>query len=209
MASGRFEVNASLFGSRLVDAVIARDLGDTTAAGVRRITLENAPVSTRTWGGELLVRVLRGPFRVTGTYAFTSASEWDEARGGGARRAVALIPRHTAGLVASVEKERAHRLGLELYYTGHQTLKDNPYRTTSQAYLVVGMLAERTLVTSFGSAQLFVNAENLLDVRQTRVDPLLLPAPGMGGRRTTDVWSLLEGRTLNAGVRLSFAPDEE
>jgi hypothetical protein len=50
----------------------------------------------------------------------------------------------------------------------------------------------------------FVNAENLLDVRQTRVDPLLLPEPGPGGRRTTDVWSLLEGRTFNAGVRWSF-----
>lgn len=67
-----------------------------------------------------------------------------------------------------------------------------------------GLLAERIVATPVGSARLFINAENLLDVRQTRVDPLLLPAPGVGGRRTTDVWSLLEGRTFNAGMRLSL-----
>jgi iron complex outermembrane receptor protein len=200
---GRFEVNASLFASRLVDAVVARGLADTTATGARRIELVNAPRATRTWGGELLLRVLHDPVRLTATYAFTTASEWDETLGGGARRDVPLIPRHTAGLVASLEREGAHRIGLELYYTGRQALKDNPYRSASQSYLVFGLLAERVVATRYGSARLFLNAENLLDVRQTRVDPLLLPTPGMGGRRTTDVWSLLDGRTLNAGVRLS------
>jgi outer membrane receptor for ferrienterochelin and colicins len=68
----------------------------------------------------------------------------------------------------------------------------------------LGIKADSVVNTAVGSARVFVNAENLLDVRQTRVDPLVLPAPGVGGRRTTDVWSLLEGRTFNAGVRLAF-----
>jgi outer membrane receptor for ferrienterochelin and colicins len=50
----------------------------------------------------------------------------------------------------------------------------------------------------------FLNAENLLDARQTRWDPLLLPARAPEGRWTTDVWAPLEGRTFNAGVRLEF-----
>ena len=203
-AIGQLEVNGSIFGSRLSASVVARDLADTTAAGVRRLELVNSPIATRTWGAELLLRLLRKPFRVTATYAFTGATEWDEAIGGGSRRNVPLIPRQAVGVVASHEKEDAHRIGLELYYTGHQALKDNPYRRESPSYLVVGLLAERFLSTSFGRARVFINAENLLDVRQTRVDPLLLPTPGMGGRRTTDVWSMLEGRTLNAGVRLTF-----
>ena len=203
-AFGRIELNGSLFGSRLTDAVTARELGTSTPSGARQLELVNAPLATRIWGAEALVRYLHESFRVTATYAFTQATEWDETIGGGARRDVPLIPRHAVGVVASVEKEDAHRLGLEFYYTGRQALKDNPYRGESRPYLVVGALAERIVQTPVGRARFFLNAENLLDVRQTRVDSLLLPSPGMGGRRTTDVWSLLEGRSLNAGVRLKF-----
>jgi iron complex outermembrane receptor protein len=52
-----------------------------------------------------------------------------------------------------------------------------------------------------GRARVFVNAENLLDVRQTTTAPLVLPSRGLGGRWTTDVWAPLDGRVINAGVR--------
>ncbi|CAN5326372.1 hypothetical protein BH23GEM2_BH23GEM2_20390 [soil metagenome] len=136
--------------------------------------------------------------------AYTHATEWDPETGGSARRQVALIPRHAASIVTSVENEGMSRVAMELYYTGRQTLDDNPYRTHSRPYLIFGLLGERAFETRLGRARVFLNAENLLDVRQTRVDPLVLPSPGLGGRRTTDVWSLLEGRTSNAGVRLAF-----
>ena len=200
---GRLEVNATLFGSRLDDAVVALD-ADPTSAGTRPLALVNAPAPTRTWGAEALLRLVHAPFRVTASYAYTRATEWDESATGLARRDVPLVPRHTAGLVATVEREGVSRLGLELYHTGRQALENNPYRAESQPYFVVGMMGERVVATPAGRARLFVNAENLLDVRQTRVDPLLLPTPGAGGRRTTDVWSLLDGRTFNAGVRLAF-----
>jgi outer membrane receptor for ferrienterochelin and colicins len=45
---------------------------------------------------------------------------------------------------------------------------------------------------------------NLTDVRQTRYDPLLLPAQAADGRWTIDVWSPLEGRVFNVGVRMEF-----
>jgi iron complex outermembrane receptor protein len=62
------------------------------------------------------------------------------------------------------------------------------------------MLAERTI----GRARVFVNAENLLDARQTRWQPLVLPARSAEQRWTTDAWAPLEGRVINAGVRLSW-----
>jgi len=102
--------------------------------------------------------------------------------------------------VASVEDEERGRIGVELYYTGRQRLEGNPFRPESRPYVVFGVLAERRM----GRVRWFVNGENLLDVRQTRVDPLVLSARGEGGRWTTDVWSLLEGRTVNGGVRLFF-----
>ena len=48
------------------------------------------------------------------------------------------------------------------------------------------------------------NAVNLTNVRQTRYDPLLLPAREPDGRWTTDVWAPLEGRIFNAGVKMEF-----
>lgn len=55
-----------------------------------------------------------------------------------------------------------------------------------------------------GEARLFVNVVNLTDVRQTHHDPLVLPARAPDGRWTTDVWAPLEGRVVNAGLRVEF-----
>ena len=98
------------------------------------------------------------------------------------------------------EKETAGRIGIESYYTGHQRLEDNPYRTESKAYVLFGFLAEHT----FGHFRLFVNVENLTGVRQTRWDPLLRPERGIDGRWTVDAWAPLDGRVLNGGIRLKF-----
>ena len=200
-AFGRLELNGTLFGSRLAHPVMVRSGGPPGPADEPRLELVNAPLATNSWGAEALVRLLREPFRVTASYAYTRAREWDPESASEARREAPLVPRHTAGIVASLEEEDSHRIGVELYYTGRQALDRNPYRAESRPYLVFGVLAERTIPVGSGSARVFVNAENLLDVRQTRVDPLLLPIRGPGGRRTTDAWSLLEGRTFNVGVR--------
>ena len=55
-----------------------------------------------------------------------------------------------------------------------------------------------------GRFSVFVNAENLLNVRQTREDPLVLPVRSPEGQWTTDVWSRLDGFVLNGGVRIRF-----
>jgi iron complex outermembrane receptor protein len=133
---------------------------------------------------------------LTGSYTFVHSSEQDPETE--VRRNAPLTPRHQAGVVTMWEQEGRARAGVELYYTGPQTLDDNPYRDESKPYLHIGVLAERR----FGAARVFINAENLLGYRQTRYDPLVLPSRGLGGRWTTDVWGPLEGRVANVGVRL-------
>lgn len=199
---GRVELAGTLFGSAIKHAVQVRDLPGTTPAGASRLTLFNAPQPTRTWGGELLARLSRQPFRVTATYTQLRATEWDPVNppGAASRRVVPLNPRHALGLVASVEREGESRLGLELYYTGRQALEYDPTRRAGAPYLLAGLLGERR----FGRVRLFVNAENLTDVRQTRDGPLVLPVRGPGGRWTTDVWAPLEGFVVNAGARIGF-----
>jgi iron complex outermembrane receptor protein len=68
----------------------------------------------------------------------------------------------------------------------------------SRPYLHLGLLGEIVL----GKVSLFANAENILSVRQTRYDPLLLRQRAPSGQWTVDVWAPTEGFILNAGARL-------
>jgi outer membrane receptor for ferrienterochelin and colicins len=189
---GHFELNGTLFGSEVRNPVMVRERQGGS------LELFNAPEPIRTWGTDLLARFHEEPLHLTATYTYTRSAEHDPESG--ARRVVPLTPRHAAGLVGMYEAEDAGRIGLELYYVGRQELEQNPYRAESRPYVVVGALAERR----FGRARVFLNAENLLDARQTRWDPLPLPSRAPAGRWTTDAWAPLEGRTFNAGVRLEF-----
>ena len=99
-----------------------------------------------------------------------------------------------------LEKEGVYRIGVEGIYYGRQVLDDDPYRTHSKPYFYLMAIAMR----QFGPLELVANFENLLDVRQTKHDPLVLPARAPDGRWTTDAWAPLEGRIVNGGVRLGF-----
>jgi iron complex outermembrane receptor protein len=104
------------------------------------------------------------------------------------------------GLDAAWDWEGVGRLGVEWFYTGRQRLDANPYRAESRPYSVFGVLATHRI----GRALLFINGENLTDVRQTRWEPLVRPARGIDGRWTVDAWAPLDGRNINGGVRLAF-----
>ena len=195
-ARGPIETSLTLFSSTIDRATrlvpIAAD----------RVRLANLIGETRVRGSELLLRYRRAPFTVTGSYVYMDASEPGEA--GSGRRRTPLVPRHSAGLVAVWERHGRGRIGVEAYYTGKQALEDNPYRTESRPYLHVGILGEIAL----GRVRLFANAENILGVRQTRYDPLLLPQRLPDGRWTVDIWAPTEGFILNAGLRVRFGGEE-
>jgi iron complex outermembrane receptor protein len=160
------------------------------------LVLTNLLEPTSNAGVELLGTLRREPFSVTGTYTYVRARE----RVNGSQRDVPLTPRHGAGIVGMWERENTGRVGVEWYYTGVQRLEENPYRDWSEPYFVVGVLAERAV----GRYRLFVNGENLNDVRQTRWNPLIRPTRAGDGRWTVDGWAPLEGRNINGGVRLQF-----
>ncbi len=192
---GAIEINAGVFASRLNNAVVVREGG----SDPRVITLLNAPSPTRIHGLEVFALYGVEPISLTALYSLTSATEWSADKR--ASITAPLIPRQAGGIdLAFAEDESGTRVGLEVFYTGRQSLEDNPYRKTSKAYMTVGILAEQRI----GKATLYINADNLGDVRQTRFEPFLRPRQSATGRWTTDQWAPLEGRTINAGARVRF-----
>jgi outer membrane receptor for ferrienterochelin and colicins len=187
-----WEINASVFGSEIRDPLVIRD-----ASTPGRLQLANADGPSRAVGAELLVHYVTGELHVIGNSTYLDATE--DALDSG-RRDSELVPRLSGELAALLEDEERGRLGLEISYTGVQQLFDNPYRTESEEYVEINALAELKL----GEVAVFLNGINLTDQRQTRVDPLLRPAPAPTGERIVDVWAPLAGRVFNLGVRIEL-----
>jgi outer membrane receptor for ferrienterochelin and colicins len=185
---GPLSYTATLFASRVDDPMHVERSPS--------YVLSTLPDPTTNVGVELLGTLRREPFSVTATYTYVRARETVDA----VEEDVPLTPRHSAGIVGMWEKEGVGRVGIEWYYTGRQALEENPYRSVSEPYTILGLLAEK----QFGRIRLFINGENLTGVRQTRWDPLLRPARAADGRWTVDAWASLEGRNINGGLRVRF-----
>lgn len=196
-ASGPLEANLTFFGSD-IDNAVRLEVLDQPAPGGPQVALANSPGPMRTKGVEALLRYRLGDLTLTGSYVHVDATEPNPARFG--RRVVPVTPHHTAGFVAMWESEDRGRIGFEAYYTGRQELDDNPYRSRSRRYVELGLMGEIVL----GRVRLFLNLENLLDVRQTKYDRLVLPRRGPAGEWTVDAWAPTDGFVANGGVKISF-----
>jgi outer membrane receptor for ferrienterochelin and colicins len=190
------EVTSTVFYSRVQGALQAHDVD----AVDWPVAIVNAAGPTRTRGTELIARFHRDEpeLDVILTHMYLVSSEEDPDRPG-ARREVPLNPRH-AGSLDILGELGPMRLGFEVFFTGRQALGDNPYRERGDAYVLWGALLD----WNFGRARAFVNAENLGDIRQTSSEPLVRRSRRPDGRWTVDAWKPLEGRTVNAGIRLRF-----
>jgi len=186
--SGALSATATLFASRIHDPVFV----ERTTAYV----LSNQPKASTNVGTELLATWRKEPTTFTAVYGFVRAREFENT----AFEEVPLTPRHMVTLLGGLEDEEVGRFVVEWFYTGRQRLEANPFRQESPSFWTVGLLGER----SFGKVHVFVNVEDLNDVRQTRYDPLVRPTRGADGRWTVDAWAPLDGRNVNGGIRVTF-----
>ncbi len=187
-ATGPLSTTLTLFHSSVTDPV--------EVERADRFVLTNLPEPTTSTGLEGLAVWKTEDFSFVASYAFVRSRETTNE----GRVDVPLTPRHSVGLDGAWEWAGVWRVGAEWYFTGAQRLEANPYRDESQPYSVFGLLATRQI----GRALLFINGENLTDVRQTRWNPLVRPTRGIDGRWTADAWGPLDGRNINAGVRVKF-----
>ena len=185
---GPLSATATVFASRIRNPVFVERTTD--------YALANQPFASTNVGTELLGTWRRQPLSVTAVYGFVRAREFE----GTAFADVPLTPRHSLTLLAGLEDEDVGRIVLEWFYTGRQRLEANPFQETSVPYTSVGVLVERAI----GKVRVFVNGEDLNNFRQTQANPLLRPDRGADGRWTVDAWGPLDGRNINAGIRLKF-----
>jgi len=195
---GNLETSMTLFSSNIDNVTELVAIEGATSHSDYQVEIVNSPGETQIRGTELLLRYRWQDIKMTGSYLYTDATKLSESATG--RSPIALTPKHSAGLVVMWEEHGSHIVGFEAYYTGTQHLDDNPYRNKSKSYWHLGLLGQITI----GNVSWFINAENLLDIRQTKEEPLLLPAQASSGRWTTDIWSRNDGFIVNAGVRINF-----
>lgn len=192
------ETSVTLFSSDVENVTELEVINQQLTPSDKQVRIINAPGQSEIRGSELLLRYRWHDIKFTGSYLYTDATKASDIST--ARLPLALTPQHSAGAVIMWEEHGSHLVGFEAYYTGTQQLENNPYRDKSEAYWHLGLLGQITI----GRVSYFINAENLLNVRQTREDSLVLPQQAPSGRWTTDIWSRNDGFTVNAGVRIKF-----
>ncbi|WP_435277247.1 TonB-dependent receptor plug domain-containing protein [Psychrobium sp. nBUS_13] len=196
------EASVTLFASN-VDNVTELEVINPLDSGLdngaaKQVRIINAAGESEIRGAELLLRYRWHDIKLTGSYLYTDATKQNQL--GNSRTPLNLTPKHSAGAVLMWEEHGSHLVGFEAYYTGTQHLDGNPYREKSDAYWHLGLLGQITI----GKVSYFINAENLLNVRQTKDESLLLLERAPSGRWATDIWSRNDGFTVNAGIRFKF-----
>lgn len=186
--NGALSTTLTAFYSRIVDPV--------EVERTNRFVLHNLADPSTNAGIEALGVWKTADFSFVASYAFVRSRE-DSDEG---RVEVPLTPRHSVGLDGAWDVADKFKLGVEWYYTGRQRLEANPFRDESAPYNLFGVLASRQI----GRLLLFINGENLTNVKQTDWEPIVRPSQGVDGRWTVDAWAPLDGRNINGGIRVKF-----
>lgn len=192
------EASVTLFASNVDNVTELEVIKPLDNGAAKQVRIINAAGESKIRGAELLLRYRWHDIKLTGSYLYTDATKQNQL--GNGRTPLNLTPKHSAGAVLMWEEHGSHLVGFEAYYTGTQHLDGNPYRKKSDAYWHLGLLGQITI----GKVSYFINAENLLNVRQTKDESLLLLERAPSGRWATDIWSRNDGFTVNAGIRFKF-----
>ena len=87
------------------------------------------------------------------------------------------------------------RLGYELFYIGQQQLSDGQAR---HDYWIMGVSAEYKLKRF----SLFANAENFMDIRQTRFESIYTGT--LQNPQFKEIWAPTDGFIINGGFRINI-----
>ncbi|HEV7646338.1 MAG TPA: TonB-dependent receptor [Pyrinomonadaceae bacterium] len=149
----------------------------------------NASRPVQSSGFETNLRLGYGIMKVFAGYTFTHA----RAKYLTGDQTVRLLPKSKINSALIFEKEANFKTGLEAYFSSRQRLTGG--QTTGRVF-EVGLFAEKT----FGKISVFINAENLTDVRQGRYGQVVFPPHQ--SPTFAEIYTHTEGRTFNGGFKI-------
>jgi iron complex outermembrane receptor protein len=104
-----------------------------------------------------------------------------------------LVAKNRFNNVLMYEVEDKLKIGLEGYYYSPQKLSDG---STGKSYWLCGLMAEKL----WEKFSLFINFENILDVRQTKFDTIYTGTITSPVFR--DIYAPLDGFIFNGGIKI-------
>ncbi|MSQ79503.1 MAG: TonB-dependent receptor [Flavobacteriaceae bacterium] len=104
-----------------------------------------------------------------------------------------LTAKHRLSSTIMYEKHGKLRIGLEIFYTGKQTLSTG---LDVHDYWNLGILVEKR----WKKVAVYFNLENFLDARQTKYGSIYTGT--VSQPVFSEIWAPLDGRTFNGGVKL-------
>ena len=151
----------------------------------------NANGYTDSKGLDVSARMMLNHFTFFTGYSYTVAQNHFN----GVKAWYPLAPHDRLHFDLVYEIEDQLRIAFESYYTGKQQLSDG---TLGNPYWLLGALVEK----SWKHFSVFLNGEDLNNVRQTRWEPVYTGSINNPSFR--DVYTPLEGRSINAGIKIKL-----
>lgn len=180
-----YSLNQMFFYTTITDPIVLRP----TAFLGFRFRNETSPIISK--GFETNARFGYGVAKLFFGYTVTDAKAGYLA---GDRR-LTLLPRQKVNSSLVFEKHESYKFGAEFYFAGRQTLDD---RSLTRSTGEFGLFAEKT----FAKYSLFINGENLTDVRQGRYGLVVIPPHT--NPTFAEIYTHLEGRVFNGGIKVRF-----
>jgi len=152
-------------------------------------TMVNANGNLTTQGAETNVKLTFDELNIYLGYTFTDTKQHFD----GITTNQILTAKDRLNVDVTYEIEGKFRAGVEAFYTGQQLLSDG---TMGKSFITYGLLLQKM----WKHLDVFINAENLTDRRQSRWDNIY------SGTITNpvfkDIYTPLEGAVINVGVKI-------
>ena len=159
-------------------------------------TFINAHGNITTQGAETNVKIGIDKLTIYLGYTYTDTKQ----HFGGQTSTQPLTAKDRFSFDATYEIEDKFRAGIESFYTGPQLLNDG---TTGKGFVTFGLLVQKM----WKSFDVFINAENLTDQRQTKWNNIY------SGTATSpifkDIYTPIEGIVVNLGVKIKLSADND
>lgn len=183
-------LNQAVFYTQLRNPLVA----DPAQLAQGRTEFRNAPSPLTTRGLETNLRLRADELQLLVAYTLTDTRQTYDP---GQPAALPFVSRHRLVLTSTYEQEQSFRVALEAFYNSPQYVGEGARQ--GRGFWLLGALAEKTFSSHFS---LVVNVENLLDVRQTRFEPVVLGPVTQPTFRP--LYAPLDGLIGNAALRVTL-----